>query len=1191
MKQIRTLIILMLFASVAFGQNAPINFEFPGQGADWTWTVFENFPNPPLEIIANPHPSGINTSATVAKFTAMQTGQPFAGVESAHGNSDLGPFVLDETNNVIKIMVWKSVISDVGIKLASSTGWSQGELKVPNTLINQWEELTFNFSGFINPPDPELGMLDQIIIFPDFAPRTQNNIIYFDNITFNSQGDATLSDLKVDGTTIAGFSPTVLNYSVILPEGATQVPVVTATANDPQASLVITPATSLPGTTQVAVTSANGNATQIYSVGFLIEGDVPLSDYCETQVWHLGNPAETASTIFLTIANAGTNSMIVEIESANADPVDFLLVIGGSGAMISDENTTIPGKISRTLTWAGTPPAEVELNVLWSKVSFPGNWQLSPEDITVSFEAICTFDEPTPRNPIDFEPGGYGADWTWTVFENFPNPPLEIIANPDPSGINTSATVAKFTAMQTGQPFAGVESSHGNNDLGPFVLDETNNVIKIMVWKPVISDVGIKLASSTGWSEGELKVANTLVNQWEELTFDFSDFNNPPDPELGMLDQIIILPDFDLSGRTQDNIIYFDNITFNPQGDATLSDLKVDGATINGFSPSIFNYSLTLPEGTTEVPAVTATANDPEAGVEINPAQSLPGITTVVVTSADGNNSKTYSVSFAVEGEAPLSDYCETQVWHLGNPAETASTIFLTIANAGTNSMIVEIESANADPVDFLLVAGGSGAMISDENTTIPGKISRTLTWAGTPPAEVELNVLWSKESFAGNWQLSPADITVPFEAVCGTVEPKPYLELDIQDNFEDDGYATVDNWKFQDGAALQDLTIVEDPVNPSNNVAFYNRSGKFLYTNAQVILDHRMDLTKRNEFRIKVFFPSTNNYSGALTQTAALKLQNSMLGGNAWTTQAEVVKPVNVLDSWVTLIFDFSAAADSVNYDQIIVQLGGENHPELGVFYFDDFELLQSGPRVDFSAEPLSGTAPLTVQFTAEANFAATTWQWDFDNNGTIDATVKNPVHTYTAPGVYSVKLFASNPFLGNAVEIKENYITVEPAAFQQTVNIPAGWSGISSYVVPANADIENLFDPLESLIILYGSDGIYHPAQSINTLENWDSSQGYVIKMAADEPILFQGMTMADRTIALSPGWSIVPVISECPVNVESLLDGFDQIIMVKEVAGLGVFWPDNDINTLETLLPGKAYYFFTSASATFTFPVCDP
>jgi len=177
--------VMLFVSSMSFAQNAPVDFEAGGNGAAWTWTPFENDDNPPVEIIANPDASGNNQSATVAKFTARLAGQPYAGCETNSG-ADLGPFVLDASNSTIKIMVWKSVISDVGIKLASPTGWSQGELKVANTLTNQWEELTFNFSSFLNPPGSE-GQLSQIIVFPDFnGARTSDNIVFFDNITFNA---------------------------------------------------------------------------------------------------------------------------------------------------------------------------------------------------------------------------------------------------------------------------------------------------------------------------------------------------------------------------------------------------------------------------------------------------------------------------------------------------------------------------------------------------------------------------------------------------------------------------------------------------------------------------------------------------------------------------------------------------------------------------------------------------------------------------------------------------------------------------------------------------------------------------------------------------------------------------------------------------------------------------------------------
>ena len=45
------------------------------------------------------------------------------------------------------------------------------------------------------------------------------------------------------------------------------------------------------------------------------------------------------------------------------------------------------------------------------------------------------------NSPIDFETGGYGATWTWTVFENDNNPSLEIMTNPNIDGINSSSVL------------------------------------------------------------------------------------------------------------------------------------------------------------------------------------------------------------------------------------------------------------------------------------------------------------------------------------------------------------------------------------------------------------------------------------------------------------------------------------------------------------------------------------------------------------------------------------------------------------------------------------------------------------------------------------------------------------------------------------------------------------------------------
>ena len=163
-----------------------------------------------------------------------------------------------------------------------------------------------------------------------------------------------------------------------------------------------------------------------------------------------------------------------------------------------------------------------------------------------------------PNGPIDFETGGYGANWTWTVFENSENPPsLEIVSNPNSSGINTSSTVAKFTALSSGAAYAGCESQHGS-DIGSFKFDSNNSIVKIMVYKTVISDVGLKFVESDGEAQPEVKVSNTKTNEWEELTFDLS--GSIGKGKTGIIDQIVIFPDF--RDRSNDNIIYFDNISF-----------------------------------------------------------------------------------------------------------------------------------------------------------------------------------------------------------------------------------------------------------------------------------------------------------------------------------------------------------------------------------------------------------------------------------------------------------------------------------------------------------------------------------------------------------------------------------------------------------------------------------------------------
>jgi|GEM_PF-2475529 len=79
--------------------------------------------------------------------------------------------------------------------------------------------------------------------------------------------------------------------------------------------------------------------------------------------------------------------------------------------------------------------------------------------------------------------------------------------------------------------------------------------------------------------------------------------------------------------------------------------------------------------------------------------------------------------------------------------------------------------------------------------------------------------------------------------------------------------------------------------------------------------------------------------------------------------------------------------------------------------------------PIVNFSATPTSGCAPLTVNFTNQSS-DATNWSWDFGDSGS--STEKDPIHTYTTAGIYTVTLTATNAY-GSNTKTLSNYISVE--------------------------------------------------------------------------------------------------------------------------------------------------------------------
>ena len=92
--------------------------------------------------------------------------------------------------------------------------------------------------------------------------------IYF---TVQKNNDSSLKALEYNEMPVPGFKNDKLDYEVILPAGSAYLPTISATANDPNATINITQVLELPATAFITVTAENGVTTSTYSIHFIPE--------------------------------------------------------------------------------------------------------------------------------------------------------------------------------------------------------------------------------------------------------------------------------------------------------------------------------------------------------------------------------------------------------------------------------------------------------------------------------------------------------------------------------------------------------------------------------------------------------------------------------------------------------------------------------------------------------------------------------------------------------------------------------------------------------------------------------------------------------------------------------------------------------------------------------------------------------
>ena len=143
------------------------------------------------------------------------------------------------------------------------------------------------------------------------------------------------------------------------------------------------------------------------------------------------------------------------------------------------------------------------------------------------------------------------------------------------------------------------------------------------------------------------------------------------------------------------------------------------------------------------------------------------------------------------------------------------------------------------------------------------------------------------------------------------------------------------------------------------------------------------------------------------LTKTGTSYAAEYSFDGTTWSAvSAPVTNPmVDPAFGLFTLGVNSGGGTARFEYFSVDGSRGGCEEPEPE----------NSAPVIDAAAAtPTTGFAPLPVQFTSAASDPDAgdqlTYSWDFENDGTPDATTANATHTYTTPGEKQAKLTVSD-------------------------------------------------------------------------------------------------------------------------------------------------------------------------------------
>jgi len=194
------------------------------------------------------------------------------------------------------------------------------------------------------------------------------------------------------------------------------------------------------------------------------------------------------------------------------------------------------------------------------------------------------------------------------------------------------------------------------------------------------------------------------------------------------------------------------------------------------------------------------------------------------------------------------------------------------------------------------------------------------------------------------------------------------------------------------------------------------------------------------------------------------------------------------------------------------------------------EFQLLAlTDIRAAFTPAPYGGMAPLNVCFTdrSASSSPIVSWEWDFESDGTVDATTQNPCTTYTAPGqtfTVTLRIRNQNGQTATATNIVRTYRDWESGA-----SFSIAPQGAGRYCFTANITGLTLVGwdfgdgttggPDSPICTTYASSGTYVVTMTVrnpSTGETGDIQRGLEVDLSGGPApnLSVTGVCSADRT-----------------------------------------------------------------------------